>query len=394
MHIFYTPVPTVALPLMRRAILLLLLSGFGYGVMAVAEVQINDVRIWSGPSHTRVVFDTTAAVRHEAFMLSSPARAVIDFEAARLNTRLPAIANGTRLLERMRSAERSGGVLRVVLDLKAAVRLKSFTLSPNSDYGYRLVVDLIAADSDAAPPPPPKRSARSHDIVVAIDAGHGGEDPGAIAVNGDYEKTVVLQIAKYLAAMVNQAPGMKAVLLRKGDYYIGLRKRTALARQYRADMFISVHADSARNRKARGAGVYVLSTKGASSEQARWLANKENAADRIGGVSFDDTVPFLNTMLLDMSQTAIAKYSSDFGTQVLKSLNRQLRKVHKKRIERAGFVVLKSPDIPSILVEAGFLSNRKDAARLRTREGQRTVALAILAGIHDFLPALRLAKGG
>ena len=371
----------------------LLFSGV-YCQSAVANVQINDVRIWSAPTHTRVVFDISAAVEYKVFVLSNPARVVIDFSDVQLKNRLPAIAKAARLLKHLRSAEHQGDVLRVVLGLKFTVRPKSFILLPNGDYGHRLVVDLIPADSTATrqPLPPPKLSGQPHDIVVAIDAGHGGEDPGAISINGDYEKVIVLKIAKHLAVAVNKTPGIKAVLIRDGDYYIGLRQRIEKARQHKADLFISIHADSARNRKVRGAGVYVLSFKGVSSEQARRLANKENAADQIGGVRLDDTSPYLATMLLDMSQTVTAKYSELLGTRVLISLNSRLSKVHKKHIERADFVVLKSPDIPSILVETGFLSNRKDAARLSETKNQRIVAEAILVGILDFLPTLRLAK--
>ena len=373
--------------LLIRAITSLLLAVI-CNIALADPVRINGIRMWPAPDHTRVVFDVSRPVQHEVFVLSDPERIVIDFSNTRLAIKtLPPVPDSNRLLQRLRSATRNKTNLRMVLDLNTVVRPKSFMLRPNGDYGHRLVIDLIAADakptpsnSSLTPRPLPGRK-RSRDVIVVVDAGHGGEDPGAISINGLYEKNIVLQIAKRLAEMIDNQKDLRAVLVRDGDYYIGLRKRMESARHHQADLFISIHADSARNRRAQGAGVYILSITGASSEAARWLAKKQNAADLIGGVSLDDKEETIASVLLDLSQTATGEASAKIGVQVLKALNSQIGKIHKQHVERAGFMVLKSPDIPSILVEAGFLSSRKDESRLRSAKGQHEVAKAILSGI-------------
>jgi len=221
------------------------------------------------------------------------------------------------------------------------------------------------------------------DLIVAIDAGHGGEDPGAIGKRGTREKNIVMSISRKLEKLVNKQAGMKAVMIRNGDYYVSLRNRTKKARKANADVFVSIHADAFRNNKARGSSVFILSKRGASSETARWLAAKENSSDLAGGVSLDDKDDLLAKVLLDLSQTATIEGSSSVADRVLKGL-KNIGKTHKKQVERAGFVVLKSPDIPSILVETGFISNHAEEKKLRTSKYQKKLAKAIFTGVNAY----------
>jgi N-acetylmuramoyl-L-alanine amidase len=287
----------------------------------------------------------------------------------------------------MRQAPRNKKDLRVVIDLKTNVHAKSFLLKPNADYGHRLVIDLYPESKQTSKKPAVVKKAsniaQNSKWVVAIDAGHGGEDPGAKGYRGTREKVVVLAIAKKLAALVNQQPNMKAYLVRSGDYYIGLRKRMEKARRARADLFISIHADAFRDQRARGSSVYVLSNRGASSEAARWLADSANAADLVGGVSLDDKDDMLASVLLDLSQNATEDASATVASEVLKNL-KGVGHVHKKRVQRAGFMVLKSPDIPSILIETAFISNKKEEANLRSSRHQGKVAKAIMKGVKAY----------
>ena len=295
---------------------------------------------------------------------------------------------GDTLLAGVRSAPRNGRDLRVVFDLKQPVRPKTFLLKPSGSYGYRLVIDL--RPREAAPVAPAPASTASgdappalRDVIVAIDAGHGGDDPGAIGPGGTREKEVVLQIARHLEQLIKLERGMRPVMLRDGDYYLGLRRRMELARDHRADIFVSIHADAFRDPRVRGTSVYVLSRNGASSEAARWLAEQENAADLVGGVSLDDKDELLASVLLDLSQTATLSASTEVGSRVLSAL-RGVAHTHKRRVERAGFMVLKSPDIPSILVETAFISNPDEERRLRDPAHQRVLAGAILEGIRTY----------
>jgi N-acetylmuramoyl-L-alanine amidase len=225
--------------------------------------------------------------------------------------------------------------------------------------------------------------AKLRDLVIAIDAGHGGEDPGARGKKGTREKDVVLSIARRLAALVDKEPGMRAVLVRRGDYYIGLRKRMEIARKNRADLFISIHADAFKDRRVQGASVYAVSRRGASSEMARWLAARENAADLVGGVSLDDKDDLLAEVLLDLAQTATLEASNEVAGNVLTEMKR-IGRVHKRSVQHAGFVVLKSPDIPSLLVETAFISNPSEENRLRSGKHQQKVAAAILGGVRRY----------
>ena len=360
-----------------------------------AAVNVENIRTWPAPDHTRIVLDVDRPVEYALFVLRDPDRVVIDLRDTKLLKRVPNARPGDRMLARIRAAQRKrneararNGVrndLRVVLDMKQRARPKSFLLKPNRKYGHRLVIDVYPSGGDAQETTARRRiaddsPATPRDVVVAVDAGHGGEDPGAVTRSGLREKDVVLAIARALKRRIDRTPGMKAVLIRSGDYYVGLRRRMEIARRHGADLFVSIHADSFRDSRVSGSSVYVLSRRGASSEAARWLAEQENSSDFVGGVSLDDKDDVLASVLVDLQQTATLSASSEVGGHVLKSLGRIARS-HKRRIERAGFLVLKSPDIPSILIETGFLTNPSDAKRLSDKKHQDKVARAILAGI-------------
>lgn len=350
------------------------------------QVQVENIRTWPAPDHTRVVFDIDRPVEHTLFVLKNPGRVVLDLRGADLSAELPKPEANDRLLKRLRAGTRKDGVLRVVLDLKADVRPKSFQLKPNSQYGHRLVIDLQAADdaeraTDGAPAH--KTPARMRDIIVAIDPGHGGEDPGAIGRRRTKEKDVVLAIARRLKARIDREPGMRAVLTRDGDYFVKLRRRMEIARRHGADLFISLHADAFGDPRVHGSSVYILSRNGASSEAARWLAEQENASDLIGGVSLDDKDELLASVLLDLSQTATISASTEVARSVLQQL-RSVGKTHKRNVERAGFMVLKSPDMPSILIEADFISNPNVERRLKSSRHQTALADAVVRGVREY----------
>ncbi|MEE8296681.1 MAG: N-acetylmuramoyl-L-alanine amidase, partial [Hyphomicrobium sp.] len=296
-------------------------------------------------------------------------------------------SSSERLVARVRSAPRKKHDLRVVLDLKDRVRPKSFLLKPNSTYGHRLVIDLFpSADSQSEPrvvKVSPVERGELRDVTVVIDPGHGGEDPGATGYSGIREKHLTFAIAKKLADLLNQQRGMRAVMMRTGDYYVGLRKRMKIARENRADLFVSIHADAFRDSRVYGSSVYVLSRNGASSEAARWLAEQENAADLVGGVSLDDKDDLLASVLLDLSQTATLSASMNAGADVLVEL-KKLGKTHKNSVQQAGFMVLKSPDIPSILVETAYISNPDEERKLTNVGHQQALAAAIVTGVRNY----------
>lgn len=351
-------------------------------------VEINGVRLWSAPDHTRLVFDTSGPVAHKLFSLSNPERLVIDLKNTRLKAKMPKPDAKARVVRSIRSAFRDGTDLRVVLDLERRVRPKSFILKPNREYGYRLVVDLELGQTFQTAKPVVTLSktsarARSRDVIIAIDAGHGGEDPGARGARGTYEKDVVLGIARKLAALVKTEPGMRPVMIRDGDYFLKLRDRVRKARKYKADLFVSIHADAFRDPRVRGSSVYTLSQRGASSEAARWLAERENTADLIGGVKLENKDDILASVLLDLSQTATLQASMEAAANVLKGL-KKLGKTHKRRVQQAGFVVLKSPDIPSMLVETAFISNPWEERRLKNPSHQKKLAKALMSGIRRY----------
>ena len=354
----------------------------------LSAVQVKNVRTWPAPDHTRVVFDLDSTVAYTVFLLDDPDRVVIDLKHTRLATDIRRSSRSDRLLRRIRSAPRKNGGLRVVLDLKRTIRPRSFLLDPNKQYGHRLVVDLYPKTTEMSnegveKEPGPEADSGLRDIVVTVDAGHGGDDPGAVPRKGVHEKDVVLAISRELGKAIDAREGMRAVLVRNGDYYVGLRRRMELARQAGADLFVSVHADAFRDPNVHGASVYVISRRGASSETARWLATQENAADLAGGVSLDDKDEGLATVLLDLSQTAALRASREVGRRVLSRLGR-IGPLHKRRVERAGFMVLKAPDIPSILVETGFITNPRDERRLKDSDERRAIAGAIAEGIAGY----------
>jgi N-acetylmuramoyl-L-alanine amidase len=365
------------------------------------RADVQDLRVWPAPDNTRVVFDVSAPVQYQLFTLEHPNRVVVDIKDARAAGRL-GLAKGfdKNLLTDIRYGRRGNGDLRVVLDVTRPVKLRSTVLKPNQQYGNRLVIDLVDENSDAtgAPPPVaqanivkptpaattrPSARAKPRDIVVAVDAGHGGDDPGATGPHGTHEKDVVLQIARKLAAVINAEDGMRAVLTRNGDYFIPLRQRMEKARAMKADLFVSIHADSYRDPRVGGSSVYVLSQRGASSEQARWLADQENASDLIGGVTLDNKDNLLKSVLLDLSQTASIDASIRVADDVLEHLD-DVGKIRKRQVQHAGFVVLKSPDIPSILVETAYITNPTEERNLRSPGHQEALAKAIASGIDEY----------
>ena len=367
-----------------KTLLLLLLGMFCEASLAAT---VDGVRLWRAPDHTRLVFDLSGPVSHKIFPLDNPPRLVMDIAHSSINTSTNGLDLSTTPVTALRTGVKDKTDLRIVLDLKTAVRPRSFALSKNQQYGDRLVVDLydigqetVKTVKDAA------GESGNRDIIIAIDAGHGGEDPGALGPKGIREKQVVLAISKELQKLLDSTPGFRARLVRTGDYYIPLRKRTEIARNHRADMFISIHADAFTKSSANGASVFALSRRGATSETARYLASRENQADLIGGagsVSLDDKDHMLASVLLDLSMTATLSSSLEVGAEVLRSIGGVAR-LHKKHVEQAGFVVLKSPDIPSILVETGFISNPKEARQLSDRSYQQKMARAIFNGVNRY----------
>ncbi|MGO1692038.1 MAG: N-acetylmuramoyl-L-alanine amidase [Marinobacter sp.] len=359
-------------------------------MQAQAGTNVEGIRIWPAPDHTRLVLDTEGKVSHNMFALSNPSRLVIDLKNTRLKTDFGKLDLSGSPVQRIRSAPRNGTDLRVVLDLASDIKPRSFQLEPNQQYGHRLVLDLIDENGSrlekATKPTVTHDSAGKRDVIVVIDAGHGGEDPGAIGPRGTREKDVVLKMAHTLADMVNKQSGYTAKLTRTGDYYIGLRNRTILARKYSADLFVSVHADAFRTPRPKGASVFALSQRGATSETARWLAQSENRSDLIGGtggVSLDGRDDMLAGVLLDLSMTASINASLGVGSSILGKLS-GVAHLHKPGVEQAAFAVLKSPDIPSILVEAGFISNPQEEKNLSTDWYRNKLASAIMKGIDEY----------
>ena len=353
-------------------------------VMA-GTVLLENVRIWAAPESTRVVFDVSGPVQHSLEMLTNPYRAVIDIANTSSSGKFNQPVSTDKYLTKIRSGVFKQNDLRVVLDLKKHVETKVFLLPPNQHYGHRLVIDLFDKEKqdNIQKVMADQKPGRLRDVVIAIDAGHGGEDPGARGPSGIYEKDVVLKIARRLADLIDKERGMRAVLIREGDYYLRLRNRINKAREHKADLFISIHADAFRDARVSGSSVYILSRKGATSEAARWLAEKENASDLIGGVNLDDKDDVLASVLLDLSQTASLEASIDVADRVLDGL-KSIGKVHKRHVQAAGFAVLKSPDVPSILVETAYISNPNEEKKLRDPAYQTKLASAILKGLRGY----------
>ncbi|MCH4563319.1 N-acetylmuramoyl-L-alanine amidase [Halomonas sp. EGI 63088] len=401
------------------SVALLMLSWLAAGVAGAGQVE--NIRLWAAPDHARLVFDLSAASRANVFSLDNPRRLVIDLDDSRLEADVDRLELSGSAISRVRTGVRDGQGLRVVLELEREVEPRHFTLEPNDQYGHRLVVDLeypgesavedpidpieamireqeIVANRArvgaggtevASEPAVTLQQAQPHprrDIIIAIDPGHGGEDPGAIGPSGVREKDVVMEIARRLQTLVNEAEGFRAVMIRDGDYYVGLRQRTRIAREQKADFFVSIHADAFNSPRPNGSSVYALSQRGATSETAQWLAASENRADLIGGVdgnlSLEDKDEVLRGVLLDLTMTATLNDSLTIGGQVLDQLGR-INRLHKSRVEQAGFMVLKSPDIPSLLIETGFISNPDEERRLRDASHQQGLARAIFGGLRD-----------
>ncbi|MBM4219677.1 MAG: AMIN domain-containing protein [Gammaproteobacteria bacterium] len=376
---------------------------FGLFVLLLASVSaaadspaLRDVRVWASPDFTRVVLDLTAPAAYTVFPLEGPDRVVIDFERLQADPSAIKLPDGTGFVQAVRLGARGNSGLRVVLDVNAKVDVKAFLTPPNETYGHRLVVDLGSGKADAQvqgqPPAAPAEAPKpvkvagdgaERDLVIAIDAGHGGEDPGAIGKSGTREKTVALAVASKLAERINAEPGMKAVLTRTGDYFVPFRERIRRARVHQADLFISIHADAFMDRSVRGSSVYVLSTRRASSEAARWLAERENAADLIGGVSLDDKSDVLASVLLDLSQNAAISASREAASRVLVELD-HVGQLKKSEVQHASLIVLTSPDVPSMLVETAFISNPDEEKKLRDPGHQDRLAGAIHAGLRRY----------
>jgi N-acetylmuramoyl-L-alanine amidase len=364
-----------------------------------AGTELRGVRVSATPGGTQVTLDLTSATREKLFTLDHPQRAVIDLGNTRLggNVRLPL---GTGVVSGFRIGTQPGGTLRVVMQLKSLAATRSVWLQTPGVGGRQLVVTLgdastalaaaaVPAETDTTPKiiraaHAPVDSGR--DVVVAVDAGHGGQDPGAIGHGGTREKDVVLAIARALAERINGEPGMRAVLTRDRDEFLVLRDRIGRARLAKADMFVSIHADSIANRDVSGSSVYVLSEHGASNEAARWLADRENAADLMGGVKLDDKDKQLASVLLDLSQTANISASMTAAQRVIGSLD-AVGQVRKAQVQQAGFVVLKSPDIPSMLVETAYISNPEEEVSLRNTRHQAALADAVFAGLRGYFQA-------
>lgn len=370
------------------AFALLAAVAWSHGAFAAASTpEIKALRLWPSPDSTRAVFDVSGPLDYKLFALTNPDRLVIDVHGATLGDAFASPA-GKGALKGVRVGRQGKNDVRVVLDLAQGVRPKSFLLPPTDKFGYRLVVDLFPRGNG-------KQVVKSADapiadggrkVVVAIDPGHGGEDPGAIGAAGTHEKSVTLAVARELAKQIDAQPGMQALLVRDGDYFVSLGDRYRKAREAKADLFVSVHADAFNSADARGSSVWVLSPRGATGEAARFLADRENNADLVGGVSLDDKDNTLAAVLLDLSQGATMEASNAVAQNVLRALAK-LGPTHRGYVEKANFVVLRSPDVPSILVETAFITNPSEEKRLTDPEHRTRLADAILDGVKVYFAA-------
>jgi len=388
--------------------------------------EITAARVWPSSEYTRVTLESGAPLQYTLFTLENPGRVVMDLEGVNVSPTLTALVDNVGTndphVQGVRIGRFKPGVLRLVFDLKVDVRPQAFRLVPIGNYGHRLVLDLYPAEahdpllafldkldaeqaalaagggatepdvsastsggpeSETAPPPKAKKKPARRFIIVAIDPGHGGEDPGALGRGGTHEKDVTLAIGRKLKRRIDKEPNMRALLIRDGDYFLPLRARVEKARRVRADLLVSIHADAFIRPHARGSSVFALSERGATSEAARWLAKTENDADLIGGVNLDVADRYLKQTLLELSQTASINDSLKLGRAVLDEL-RTINTLHKHQVEQAGFAVLKAPDIPSILVETAFISNPQEERKLRNRAYQEKFADAIFGGIKSY----------
>jgi N-acetylmuramoyl-L-alanine amidase len=371
------------LPALLAAVLTLPMLALPARAAPVHPVEVREVRLTAGPDGTRVVLDLSGDAPHSLTVLKNPDRVVLDVAGARLARGARASPAAAGAVKQVRMGRRPSGELRIVFDLSRQIRAKSFPAAPDKHAGYRLVIDLNGAAAAETPVKAEHARPDARNLIIAIDAGHGGEDPGAIGKFGTQEKDVVLAIARAVALRVNEEPGMKAVLTRDGDYFVPLRDRMRRARAHQADLFVSIHADSIRDRSVDGSSVYILSQRGATDEASRWLAERENAADLIGGVSLEDKGNVLASVLLDLSQSASLSASQAAAEHVLHQLNR-VGEIRKPQVQQARFVVLKSPDIPSMLVETAYISNPQEELRLRGAVHQAKLAAAIHQGLRAY----------
>ena len=380
---------------------------------AFAADDIVATRIWPSPEYTRITVESATLLQYEQMILQNPERIVVDLKNIYLGKALEGLTSQVKeedsIIKSIRVGQFNPKVSRIVIDLKGTAKVKVFSLDPIEPYKHRLVIDVYPENYDALASllkqledetyqasnevitkdeakrdPGINKQPKPEPIIVAIDAGHGGEDPGARGKRGTKEKVVVLKIAKKLKALIDAEKNMKAVLIRDGDYFVPLATRVKKARAAKADIFVSIHADAFKKRSVSGSGVYALSDRGASSAFAKFLANQENEADLIGGVSIDDKDPILAKTLLDLSQSATINDSLRLGKQVLLEI-KKVNNLHKKYVEQAGFAVLKAPDIPSILVETAFISNPEEEKNLRSTAFQNKLAKSILLGIKNYI---------
>jgi N-acetylmuramoyl-L-alanine amidase len=390
----------------KHAFLLGMLISAALAAFAAHAAVVSEIRVKNDSEPTRVLVKLSEVTSYKLFTLKNPDRVVLDLRDTQLGT-MAKVPRADGIIDEIRTGKQPAGTLRLVLELKSATPAKAAWAEASGASGQHLVVTLgdqpalAATEEEDEPPPKAVRAAHApedsnRDVVVAIDAGHGGQDPGAIGRNGTREKDVVLAISRALAKRINAEPGMRAVLTRESDAFLTLRDRIKRARVAKADMFVSVHADSIRDRDVSGSSVYVLSERGATDEAARWLAERENAADLMGGVTLVDKDDTLASVLLDLSQSASISASMVAAERVLAALNR-VGEVRKPQVQQAGFVVLKSPDIPSMLVETAYISNPSEEKRLRTNAHQAKLAEAIFKGVHGYFeqnppPGTRFAQ--
>ena len=373
-----------------RQVLVLLLGSSGIGLQAA---EVVDFRMWRAPDHTRLVLDLSDAVEYSSFLLEDPHRLVVDIKSSFTDLSFNGLDFSDSPISGIRSGERNGDSLRIVLDLTSAVEPETFSLAPNSEFGERLVLDLYdktsSQQSQSANLPETRTGSEARrDIVVAISAGHGGEDPGSIGYDGRIkEKNVTLAISQAIYERLQKLPGYKPVMIREGDYYVELKRRPEIARQNRADLFVAIHADWYRNSRARGVTVYALSGDRADRENSARVAEKENSADLLGGVGGDLALRELDDdvalTLVSLQMAWSMEQSLMAGTSILDSLAGVTR-IRKTKVQQASLQVLNSPDIPSILIETGYLTNPEEAQRLSNRNFQERMALAIADGVANY----------
>lgn len=378
---------------MRKLCILFLLFVFNISVAFAVQTKVKTLRINSTADKTRLVFDVSAIPEHTIFRLQDPERLVIDFKNTYIEKSLLQPLKKHPLLSKQREASRNKKDFRVVFVLQDKIVPRSFTILADKKNAARIVIDLPFKNKNHVvkqrPIKKPKLvktvSQNVKSFIVAVDAGHGGKDPGARGKRGTLEKKVVFEIAKKLTSLINKQPGMKAIMVRKGDYFVPLRERMKIARKANADLFVSIHADAFKNSNVTGASVFTLSTHGANKEAQKWLglAKHENAVDLIGGINLNDKDDMLASILLDLSQAASLDISQLVAKDVLRNFG-QIGELHSKTVQKAEFMVLKSPDIPSILVETAFISNPKEERRLKSAQYQLKIANAIHKGIASY----------